>query len=684
MENDGLAWIVSGLWHLVGQGDPCVDFNSNSQSWYYGTANCNFDTGSTNWGNLEMASNKVVQDQDGNLGSFAGASFWYNYQTETTGTTWDQRIVQINVNNGGWTNVAQLSGDPMNTWQPYYIDLTPYMGDSIRLRFSFNSVDEVENGYRGWYIDDVQMFVIDNFIAGPYNSIAPATYDWVDISGDPGDIVLENCDDCAAMVPIGFTWNSVGHRFREIGISSNGYLFMPDLESDGTDWSNDGIPDNTNTPDYFLAPFWDDLDLRANGKIYAKTLGTFPNRKLIIQWKDADWFNAASTPGNGLLNFQVVISEADMSVTYQYADMLSVNAGRGSGNSATVGVEYGGNTGDEWSYNTGGVISDGMAIRLSPADDDGDGLPNNYEALWSGSFAAIFSGDPLDPLVPTTTTIDSDGDGLDYMGEFQAGTSPYDPDTDNDGLNDSEEMTAGTDPLSSDMRILVQRITSDLYGKIFFDFNVMNPGNTNITGFRVYYGPYHAVAGNDYMASFDMGPNTRGGIIDQQWGLQGVSQVFMRVAPIVDVNGRTVIGALSSEIAGTFAGDKETITVPGGEVTLKTGSKNCFIATAAYGSPYQAPVTWMRKFRDEYLLTNSAGQWFVQTYYRLSPPIADYIKAHPWLRTPVKAALLPFAGMSYVLVEASPFTQMAVVYLLLGIGYMLVQRRMRRKNSAEV
>ncbi|HPE70933.1 MAG TPA: glycosyl hydrolase family 18 protein [Candidatus Competibacter sp.] len=47
-------------------------------------------------------------------------------------------------------------------------------------------------------------------------------------------------------------------------------------------------------------------------------------------------------------------------------------------------------------------------------------------------------------------TIDSDGDGLSNLREFDEGTNPYDQDTDHDGLNDYIEVGIGTDPSQGD------------------------------------------------------------------------------------------------------------------------------------------------------------------------------------------------------------------------------------------
>jgi uncharacterized repeat protein (TIGR01451 family) len=81
------------------------------------------------------------------------------------------------------------------------------------------------------------------------------------------------------------------------------------------------------------------------------------------------------------------------------------------------------------------------------------------------------------------------------------------------------------------------------------------------------------------------------------------------------------------------------------------GSKNCFIATAAYGTPMDEEVRYLRAFRDQYLLGHRIGRSFVEWYYRVSPPIADFIREHPWLRTTVRAVLAPFVVLARSLVN---------------------------------
>ena len=71
--------------------------------------------------------------------------------------------------------------------------------------------------------------------------------------------------------------------------------------------------------------------------------------------------------------------------------------------------------------------------------------------------------------------------------------------------------------------------------------------------------------------------------------------------------------------------------------------------------------------------SNPVGKALVDFYYRVSPPIAEFITEHPCLKPIVRAGLLPAVAMSTIAVNTSPAEKAAIVGLfvlvLSGSGY---------------
>jgi hypothetical protein len=84
-----------------------------------------------------------------------------------------------------------------------------------------------------------------------------------------------------------------------------------------------------------------------------------------------------------------------------------------------------------------------------------------------------------------------------------------------------------------------------------------------------------------------------------------------------------------------------TITMSGNySITAKFSLGACFIATAAYGTDTAKEIDILREFRDTALLPNSLGARFVSFYYETSPPIADFISQHEFLRTAARVGFV--------------------------------------------
>ncbi len=138
-----------------------------------------------------------------------------------------------------------------------------------------------------------------------------------------------------------------------------------------------------------------------------------------------------------------------------------------------------------------------------------------------------------------------------------------------------------------------------------------------------------------------------------------------------DPDNSTVAVTVTGTGVGSGTGDTGNSGAGGGG---GGGGGGCFIATAAYGSYLDPHVKVLRDFRDKYLLTNGPGRLFVSTYYRHSPPIADFIRQSEVLRAITRMLLTPV-----VLALAYPNL---FLMLCFGMAVMMTAANLRRVSES--
>ena len=239
LENIG-GWRASGLWHHEAD-KPAA---SPTHTWWFGYCNSSgsgcdeyYYNGKT--GDLTSPPIQLPASPNYYL------RFKYRYQTESLGRFWDQRWVQIKVDNGPFINLYQFSDDGMlYTNSPFLsspvIDLSPYTGQPIQVRFHFDTMDVSgqtgggDNDYEGWFIDDVSV-----------TTTPPANCPALDVGGNTPDqafILSMNSPITDAVCPAGDldyfkfsgtagTWVSAN---TEGGVSSSVDTVLQLLGEDGS------------------------------------------------------------------------------------------------------------------------------------------------------------------------------------------------------------------------------------------------------------------------------------------------------------------------------------------------------------------------------------------------------------------------------------------------------------------
>ncbi len=153
-ESGYASWTMTGQWNEESETDQCgsliAPFPSSSHAAWYGTTpQCAFYSGAF-LGDLTLVNPIALPEH----ALSARLRFSTYEDTECDSCKWDWRFVYVSTDAGQtWEFIGE--GNQLHAWYERELDLTPYLGADILLRFEFDAVDSFGNDGLGWMVDDI-------------------------------------------------------------------------------------------------------------------------------------------------------------------------------------------------------------------------------------------------------------------------------------------------------------------------------------------------------------------------------------------------------------------------------------------------------------------------------------------------------------------------------------------------
>ncbi len=236
--------------------------------------------------------------------------------------------------------------------------------------------------------------VVTNLEPGALVVDQTGTFAPIDITAT-GTTVSLGDDDMSGALAIGFEFNFYSNDYTEFYISSNGFITFLNNNEDGC-CSGDVIP-SSGIPDNFIAFAWEDINPSAGGTIRYETVGTAPDRKLVMEFDDVPFYGTS----NGVTS-QIHLFEGSNRVEI-HSESIPADGNTTQGvenNGGTEGLATPGRNSQTWS-----ATDDYVAYYYEPGGPaDNCGLSTSISLSQS-----LFTCADLGANTITVTVTDTDG-----------------------------------------------------------------------------------------------------------------------------------------------------------------------------------------------------------------------------------------------------------------------------------
>jgi hypothetical protein len=228
--------------------------------------------------------------------------------------------------------------------------------------------------------------------AGDSELLSPASYAFTamtgvleDMSSGTTTLVGPGTDDSnSSMAGIGFNFYFDGVAYTQYGVNGNGFLKLGTTPI-GTSSLN-SIAVTVNAPK--IMPYWDNLCVGTNGKVHAKTTGSAPARKLVVEFQNMQVTRGGGCAGPGNGTFQLWLFETTGIIQFVYGAMPATAADGGY----SIGLQSGAAT------NFASVTTFSNTVSYVVANN------SQTQAIAAG---ASYTFTPAVPLAPTGAVVNS-------------------------------------------------------------------------------------------------------------------------------------------------------------------------------------------------------------------------------------------------------------------------------------
>ncbi|MBK9461524.1 MAG: hypothetical protein IPN94_19415 [Sphingobacteriales bacterium] len=154
-------------------------------------------------------------------------------------------------------------------------------------------------------------------------------------------------DDSELDLPIGFTFNFFGTTYTTFNLHSNGIISFDapgsDVNGNYLGYSAVTIPNGTTLPNNYIAGLYTDLNPTCGGTVTYKTIGTAPNRQLVVTWTNIEPYEGGcNAPDTEEVTFQIVLTEGTNAINTIVSTLpTTFSTGWSDPSNATQGVEAG-------------------------------------------------------------------------------------------------------------------------------------------------------------------------------------------------------------------------------------------------------------------------------------------------------------------------------------------------------